>query len=250
MKKYNGKVAGILGALIIHLIAGIIFMVVKLGSLETKEYSREYEIALQNIEAPADKEIHTKESVTTIENIFQDDQEILNIARNIANQPDVKINAEDYIDKVKDELIRSGKLGKDNYIDEQKRKNEITSGGNVSLERRKAEDKEAEMPKDSREMAANYRGPTRIYYNMANRNHTYLPLPIYKCEGSGKINLSIEVNQKGIVINAQIITGESTTSDPCLIETATNTAMISRFNPDIKAPRVQAGTLTYHFVAQ
>ncbi len=27
----------------------------------------------------------------------------------------------DYIDKVKDELIKSGKLGKDNFIDEQKK---------------------------------------------------------------------------------------------------------------------------------
>jgi outer membrane biosynthesis protein TonB len=62
--------------------------------------------------------------------------------------------------------------------------------------------------------------------------------------------LKIVVNQKGNVDEAGIIEAVSTTSDPCLIETALATARISRFNPDISAPRLQTGTLTYHFVAQ
>ena len=99
-------------------------------------------------------------------------------------------------------------------------------------------------------MAANYQGPTRIYYDLAGRNHLYLPIPIYKCRGSGKVVLKIEVNQKGIVESAGIIEAVSTTADPCLVETALSTAKISRFNPDISAPRIQTGTLTYHFVAQ
>ena len=110
-----------LGAVIIHLIAGIIFMVVKIGSLNINEYSREYQIALEDVAEPAKKVIQTEVPVESLEKIFRGDQEILNIARNLANQPDVKINAEDYIDKVKEELIASGKLGKDNYIDEQKK---------------------------------------------------------------------------------------------------------------------------------
>jgi hypothetical protein len=175
---------------------------------------------------------------------------MLNIARNLANQPDVKINAEDYIDKVKDELIESGKLGKDNYIDEQKRLKEMSSQGAVSLEDKNAMKKEPEKPKDSQQMAANYSGPTRIYYDLPGRTHTYLPIPIYKCEGSGKAVLLIEVNPKGYVISAKIIESESTTSDPCLVETAVISALVSRFNPDINAQKIETGTLTYHFVAQ
>ena len=94
------------------------------------------------------------------------------------------------------------------------------------------------------------KGPTRIYYDLAGRTHTYLPIPIYKCQGSGKVVLSIEVNQKGIVEKAQIIAKESTTSDPCLSETAVTTALISRFNSDFNSPKIQTGTLTYQFVAQ
>jgi hypothetical protein len=78
----------------------------------------------------------------------------------------------------------------------------------------------------------------------------YLPLPIYKCQGSGKVVLSIDVNQKGVVEKALIIAKESTTSDPCLIETAVTTALISRFNSDMNSPKIQRGTLSYQFVAQ
>lgn len=250
MKKNKGKIAGILGAVIIHLIAGIIFMVVQIGTLNINEYSREYQIALEDLSEPERKVTLQDQLGTSVEKIFQGEQEVLNIARNLANQPDVKINAEDYIDKVKEELIRSGKLGKDNYIDEQKKAKENQMEGNVSIENKEKNIRENDKPKDSQTMAANFTGPTRIYYNLPGRTHTYLPIPIYKCEGSGKAVLTIEVNPKGIVLSAKIVTAESTTNDPCLIETAISSALISRFNPDINAQKIQAGTLTYHFVAQ
>ena len=46
---------------------------------------------------------------------------MLDIARNLANKPAEKIKASDIIEQVKEELIKSGKLGADNYIDEQKK---------------------------------------------------------------------------------------------------------------------------------
>jgi len=250
MRKIEGRLAGILGAIIIHLFAGIIFMIVKIGTLHINEYAKEYQIALEEIAQPEQKVTGSELMSASIGKTFREEQEMMNIARNIANQPDVKINAEDYIDKVKEELISSGKLGKDNYIDEQKRLKETTSQAAVTLEDKNRTEKESEKPEDSQQMAANYSGPTRIYYNLPGRTHTYLPIPIYKCEGSGKAVLTIEVNPKGIVTSARIIESESTTSDPCLIETAINFALLSRFNPDINAQKVQTGTLSYLFVAQ
>jgi hypothetical protein len=250
MRKVEGKIVGILGAVIIHLTAAIIFMLVQLKTLDINEYTKEYQIALEEPAEPVKKVTLSDPQGTTIERIFQGDKEILNIARNLANQPDVRINADDYIDKVKEELIESGKLGKDNYIDEKKKAKENLQDGNVALEKKEENNPEADKPKDSQEMAANFSGPTRIYYNLTGRRHTYLHIPIYKCEGSGKVVLAIEVNPKGVVISAKIIVAESTTTDPCLIETAANSALISRFNPDINSQKAQTGTLTYHFVAQ
>jgi hypothetical protein len=51
-------------------------------------------------------------------------------------------------------------------------------------------------------------------------------------------------------VEAASIIGTEKTTDPCLAETAVSSALVSRFNSDINAPKIQTGTLTYHFVAQ
>ncbi len=248
MKSYEGKIVGILGTVIIHLVAAILFMLFQIRSLNI-DRSNEFtvEFAEYRPEVPDEQEKLIELPATSVERILQGDEDMLNIARNLANKPDEQIDPEDYIDKVKEELIKSGKLGVDNYIDEWKRLKEAGDEANASFENRA---KEEEKPEESEVMAANYQGPTRIYYNLEGRNHTYLPIPIYKCEGSGKVVLAILVNQKGIVEEAKVIETESTTTDLCLEETAVSTALISRFNQDMYSPKIQAGTLSYHFVAQ
>ena len=251
MKKYEGKIVGILGTVILHLIAAIIFMSLQLQALKTKEKKLEkFEIEFTGLE---EKKITEKPPVpppTSVENILHDDVEMLNIARNLASKSEEKIDAKDYVDKVKEELIRSGKLTTDNYLDRQRENSRISEEEQLALIKNKELEDQEQKPKESQKMAANYRGPTRIYYDLLGRNHTYLPIPIYKCQGSGKIVLLIEVNQKGYVESARIIEGESTVKDECLIETATESALVSTFEPDLKAPGIQKGTLTYIFVAQ
>lgn len=249
MKNNEGKLAGVLGAVIIHLIAGIIFMSFQIKSLRQikpddfmVEFAREIESETKEkrIELPA----------STVEKILQDDPEMLNIARNLSSKSEQNINPDDYIDMVKEELIKSGKLGSDNYIDEQKRTNENQDDEKITVELESAAKSQIEKPEESQKMASNYKGATRIYYDLPGRSHTYLPIPIYLCQGSGNVSLSIDVNQKGEVVKAQIISKESSTSDPCLVETAIQTALISRFNSDVNFPKIQTGKLSYLFVAQ
>jgi len=247
MKNYEGKLFGILGTVILHLIAGIIFMSFQIKSLG-KDYNKEFAIEFAPSEEQIEKEKPIEIPGTTIEKILQGDQEMLNIARNLSSKSEQNIDPADYIDMVKEELIKSGKLGEDNYIDEQKKSAEKTGDENLAMETDSAKTKD--KPAESQKMAANYKGPTRIYYDLKGRTHIHLPIPIYLCQGSGKVTLSIDVNQKGEVEKAMIIASESTTSDPCLIETAVKTALISRFSPDINSPKIQKGTLTYVFVAQ
>lgn len=248
MKDYKGKIVGILGTVILHLIAAIIFMSFRIHSLNRK-MKEEFIVEFEAVQSSDEEEKLIELPASSLERILQGDEELLNIARNLANRPEEQIDPADYIDKVKEELIESGKLGPDNYIDEQKRMQEMEGEEQLAYENNN-QDEDAVKDKDSNEMAANYQGPTRIYYDLAGRHHLYLPIPIYKCRGSGKVVLKIEVNQKGIVEDAGIIEAQSTTNDPCLIETALSTAKISRFNPDVNAPKSQTGTLTYHFVAQ
>jgi hypothetical protein len=255
MKKFEGKLVGILGTVIIHLIAAILFMSFQLNSLHNKMREViEVEFAPDEVIRPETKDEAKQKLIalpaTTVEKILQGDQEMLNIARNLANKGDPKINQADYIDMVKDELIKSGKLGKDNYIDEQKKIAAMKGEESIPTGEKDTSRYKMDKPDKSQEMAANYKGPTRIYYDLAGRTHTYLPIPIYKCQGEGKVVMSIIVNQKGVVEKVVVLENESTTSDPCLVETAVSTALISRFNPSINSPKLQTGTLSYHFVAQ
>jgi hypothetical protein len=251
LKKYEGKIVGILGTVIIHLIAAIIFMSFQLNALKTKEKKLEkFEIEFTELAEKKEPEKPPVPPPTSVENIHHDDVEMLNIARNLSSKSEEKIDAKDYIDKVKEELIRSGKLSTDNYLDRKSENNILTEEEQIALIKDKELEDQEHKLKESQKMAANYRGPTRIYYDLQGRNHTYLPIPIYKCQGSGKIVLLIEVNQKGYVVDARILEGESTVKDECLIETATGSALISTFEPDLKAPGIQQGTLTYIFVAQ
>jgi len=248
MKNYEGKLVGILGTVIFHLIAAIIFMSSQIRSLKIQSRDM-FEIEFIAEEKPEEDEQLKEIPVTTIEKILQGDEEMLNIARNLASKADPKVNRDDYIDMVKEELIKSGKLSENNYIDEQKKQAEKPDENLAFKDESKVKD-DKDKPTESQEMAANYKGPTRIYYELEGRNHTYLPIPIYKCEGSGKVALRIEVSQKGIVEKTLVIASESTTSDQCLIEAAVKAALITRFNSDLKAPKIQTGTLSYHFVAQ
>lgn len=248
MKNYEGKFVGILGTVIFHLIVAIIIMSFQLRSLKIQSRDM-FEIEFLAEEKSEEDEQLKEIPVTTIEKILQGDEEMLNIARNLANKADPKVNREDYIDMVKEELIKSGKLSENNYIDEQKRQAEKPDENLAFNDESKVKD-DQNKPTEAQEMAANFKGPTRIYYDLEGRNHTYLPIPIYKCEGSGKVALRIEVSQKGIVEKTVVLAGESTTADQCLIEAAVRAALITRFNSSVNAPKVQTGTLSYHFVAQ
>jgi hypothetical protein len=249
MKKYDRRITAMLGAVIIHLIAGIIFMLFQLHSLQEAR-SGEFEVEYIPEKKQEVKVEGSEKTASTVETILNGDREMLNIARNLANKPTEKINPADYIDKVKEELIKSGKLGTDNYIDEQKKQKENNTDLNAENENPALKNESDKKKDEAVKMAANFQGPTRIYYDLQGRNHLYLPIPIYKCQGSGIVVMFIEVDQKGTVEKATIIEDKSTTADPCLVETAVNSAMISRFNSDVNSPKVQRGTLTYQFVAQ
>ena len=251
MRNYNSRLTGIFGALIIHLIAAIIFITIKMGQLNEKANSVMLVEFNENMDQPpVVKPVMTS---STGDNYTGSDaylnEQITNIARNTASQSDEKINVEDYIDMVKEELIKSGKLGADNYIDEQKRNRNISETGGAEVNNQ-LNDNKPPISTESQKMASEFSGPTRIYYTLPGRYHTYIAIPIYKCEGSGIVTLNIEVTSTGTVIKAVVVSSDSTTSEECLIETAVSAALSSRFNPDAAAEKVQTGTLTYNFVAQ
>ncbi len=247
MKQYEGRLAGILGTIIIHLIGGIIFMSVKLSSLYNENRS-EFVVEFEQERDYVEEELI--EVPVTLEQLFENDERYLDIIKNIANQDVADIDPMELQDRVKEELIASGLLGEDNFIDEQKNTIEEMDEGDTAIEASPEENDSIAIKKSANELAAMYQGPTRINYKLENRYHLKLPIPIYKCENSGLIIINILVDQKGRITDYTLDAESSSTSDECLLEAAISSIKRTRFNPDSKAPKKQAGFISFEFVAQ
>lgn len=243
MNRFEITFTAIMATIIAHLLVAVIFMSVKIAALK-READKNIYIEIET-ELPEEIDLPelTKEELSAGASF----EEMVNIAKNIADKP-LDIDPREYENMVKEELIKGGMLNENNFIDEQKQaeeagREEIT----VAAEELKPQ---VAAKKEKPEEKGTFRGPTRIFYDLKNRRHTYLPVPIYKCEGAGQVTVIIEVDRFGNVIKASPTPELSNTSDVCLTETAVTYALKAKFNSDQAAPQIQSGFLTFVFVSQ
>ena len=245
MNRFEITFTAVMATIIIHLLVAVIFMSIKVSAMK-KDLAAEIILAV-------DQELPDPDMMKALE-LSKSDQfegataeELVNVIKNLADKP-IDIDPKEYEEMVKDELIKSGMLNEKNFIDERKMAEEA---GREEIDIPSEEIKpQVTEKKEKPAEKGTFRGPTRIFYDLAGRHHTYLPIPIYKCEGAGQITLAIEVDQNGNVLKAEAASSLSSTKDPCLIETAVQYALTSTFNSDLSAPVKQAGFLTFVFVSQ
>ncbi len=245
MNRFEITFTAVMATIIIHLLVAVIFMSIKVSAMK-RDLAAEIILAV-------DQELPDPDMMKALE-LSKSDQfkgttaeELVNVIKNLADKP-IDIDPKEYEEMVKDELIKSGMLNEKNFIDERKMAEEA---GREEIDIPSEEIKpQVTGKKEKPAEKGTFRGPTRIFYDLAGRHHTYLPVPIYKCEGAGQITLAIEVDQNGNVLKAEAASSLSTTKDPCLIETAVQYALMSTFNSDLSAPVKQAGFLTFVFVSQ
>lgn len=84
-----------------------------------------------------------------------------------------------------------------------------------------------------------------ISYSLLDREHIFLPTPVYLCEFGGKIVINITVNKDGNVTDAYV-NSSSASSNGCLIDHALEYAKASKFNSDATKPS-QLGSITFYF---
>lgn len=94
-----------------------------------------------------------------------------------------------------------------------------------------------------------YSGKSNIHYNLKDRYHVRLPIPVYLAKGGGVVSVDIQVDRSGNVIKA-VVNSTKNIADPMLPEYALQAANGTVFNEKQDAPAVQKGTITYHFVPQ
>lgn len=152
-------------------------------------------------------------------------------------------------------------LKKDKFFDDSYRRDieeakKMVADVNKQLSKKATPVKNFEMPEaitdgQARDSIKNviYSGKSNIHYFLENRFHVRLPIPVYLAKGGGVITVDIHVDRKGKVIKAEARPSNNIT-DPMLPTYATQAAERTIFNSESKAPSIQRGTITYHFVAQ
>ena len=245
MNRFEIIFTAVMATIIVHLLVAVIFMSVKVSAMK-RELAAEIILAVE--EEMPDPEMKKAIELSESEKFAgATAEDLVNVIKNLADKP-IDIDPKEYEDMVKEELIKSGLLSEKNYLDEQK-KAEEAGREEIDIPSEELKPQVAEK-KEKPEEKGTFRGPTRIFYDLAGRHHVYLPIPIYKCQGAGQITLAIEVDRQGRVLKAEPASSLSTTKDPCLTETAVDHALRSTFNADQSAPVKQGGFLTFVFVSQ
>lgn len=245
MNRFEIIFTAVMATIILHLAIAVIFMSIKISALK-REMAAEIILSVdQEMPDPATQKAIELSKSNQFEGASVD--EMVNVIKNLADKP-VDIDPKEYEKMVRDELVKSGMISEKNYPDEQQAEDK-TGSEDIPMPADQEKPNLTEK-KDKPEEKGTFRGPTRIFYDLAGRHHVYLPIPIYKCEGAGQITMAIEVDRNGNVLKAEPASSLSTTKDPCLTDTAVEYALKAKFNSDQSAPAKQAGFLTFVFVAQ
>ena len=236
---------GLLTSLIFHLLILVAFLIFKIDSLKhLKEpgvfLDFTYEMKMQEEESMLTAEELAK--IELFERLLDRTLRASNQPANITEQLEKKISTENFVQEVEkqlDELRSEEEHRKLKELEEQ-----LSSFSGVPP------GEEA----DDLEHTPRFQGPTRISYQFHeppfNRYDTYIPVPVYKCQGEGVVEVEIAVNQLGNVISAKPFIISSSYDADCLAETAVKFALLSKFSRNFDAPANHKGKIKYSFVAQ
>ena len=239
---------GVMGTLAFHMLLLIILLSFQ---LHTKRMFLEAEIFIDIPPEIAEQILEEKEE--EIEKAIEEknsekNESVDELLRSIAvnqnvqkSSSDPKQKVEDMIDEIKKKL---GELGSDESQGDNEGYGEFKKDS-ISI----AEEREKQRLLDSLQ-SIEYSGPSSVYYSLEGRHKIFLPIPVFKCEGEGKIVVQILVNRNGRVIDTKILKDKCDVQDDCLFEAAIEASQRTRFNVSNASPVSQQGTITYHFVKQ
>ncbi len=233
---------GILGTVILHLLAGIAFFYSQISGIYNQTVQIKVETEETIRQEMAEKQIQKKLTVDQIADAFIASQRRSNIGVNVSGKetPTLDKDLQQTMEEEETALKQQAAIQK-NLDNEDKIMKSNTNEG-VAIAPKKSEKIQGKL--------VVYKGPTNIYFDLPNRRQIDLYIPVYKCQGNGKVVVNITVNQAGEVENT-VVDKTLSDNDDCLFDAAYDAANRSRFNPDFKnSPLKQKGTITYLFVAQ
>lgn len=243
---FTQNIQGILGTTIFHLIILILFLIIKIQSFKE---TREQRIILDfsELEQEVKRVAEEKLKLTLAETAYLDrllTQQLgaSNQASNIAEKIEQEISTKNYVNQVEQEL--------DQARSEEWRKQQEEIQKKLNQQDFVPED----IQQNKESETGNYEGITNISYEFleppVNRYKTYLPVPVYKCQGEGTVQVDITVDQTGRVLSSSAYVQQNFPDKDCMIEIAQKYARLTRFVGNISAPKVQKARIVYRFIRQ
>jgi len=237
-ERVQENATGILGTVAFHLVLIVIFLIIKISTEKSQiENLIIVDFDDELIEEQMESEAPDPEFEERLARYLEESRS--NVPVNLSRKIDQELSTEKYVSELKKD-IDANRPEDMKELQERLKELEDLEQEEIIME---GEDKEQTPPEF-------YEGPTNIFYDLKDRYHLWLPVPVYKCQGAGFIEVKIAVNQRGRVVQVEIEKPGDTANEICLEEAARNAALKTRFNANYDAPGRQVGTITYHFIAQ
>ena len=240
---YRKNIYGLMGTLIFHILLVAGFLISEL-SIKVKI---EKEEAIVVDFTTADEKDKTPQAEVKTEK---------NQQNNITSDQTSKNGRSAGSNQAVNDAVKNDKFFDANYRRDIEEAQKIVVDVNKQLSKKESATRKFDMPEVTTEgqypdsiKNTIYSGKSNIHYFLEKRYHLKLPIPVYLAKGGGVIIVDIQVDRLGKVVKAEARTSNNI-NDPMLPQYATEAAEQTLFNPDIKAPTIQKGTITYKFVAQ
>ena len=233
---YDNRI-GLCVTIIVYLVVSIVFVSAKIGASKREVPNTMY-IDLGAVELLEDERDRLLEEVRRKNNEF-DWKSVRNLS---SNENALNENLDDEKGTDVSELNAAAEaVEKERRANREAYERGLREADAIGENRQQGEgDKER---KDSKR-----EGNVTVSFSFKNpvRYSRYLVKPAYRCEGGGEVVVSVEVNQRGEITSARVISG----GDECMRHTAVESARNSRFDINNSAPAKQQGTITYIFIPQ
>lgn len=240
---FKENLSGILTTIIFHMVVFIFFLVFKINAFRN---INELGVVLDfdyQIKTEEEKQLLSPEEIAKLEfyeRILERAMRTSTQPVNVSEQLEKQINTKNFVEEVESQLDQT-------RSEEEKRELE-------RMEKILATEETIYPKEQITENRQDYQGPTLISYEFLeepfNRYRIYMPVPVYKCQGEGTVEVDILVDQSGSVISAKPVVIGPVSDGDCLAEAAVKYAILSRFSRNLNSPKSQKGKIKYTFVAQ
>lgn len=228
---------GIYLTLIVHLVAAIVLMLVKIGTLTEPKQAE----LLMDFSAQEKEQMQADQSQSNRE-VLERAKEAIKAASNLRN---VAVNEADRSKKRDAVLDEAEELQR--KLDATKRMQEQANQELSDLGRKVAERAAQASAQRNASEASPYVGESVISWRLTDRKAIYLPNPVYTCEQGGEVEVNIVVNRRGYVQQVSL-SKKSTGVSVCIAEAALRAAKQSRFSAS--GSDDQTGFIRYRFMSQ